>query len=158
MKKLSQSSYLKLLERFLPLVALGLFGWMSYLTITLPSSYRAQNWDVAWIGFDTAMLVSIVITAWSIRKRRQLAIPAAMVSATFFIIDSWFDVMTSRPGLDFRISLATALLGEIPLAFLLVNFSRRSIRRSLINAHRQAGSEIVSTSLARVPLAIFDDE
>ena len=79
MNKPSQSSYLRLLEQFLPLVALGLFGWMSYLSITLPGSFRAQNWDVAWIGFDTAMLVSIVITAWSIRKRRQLAIPAAMV-------------------------------------------------------------------------------
>ena len=158
MMKLSQSSYLRLLERLLPLVALGLFGWISYLTITIPSSHRAQNWDVAWIGFDTAMLISIVLTAWSIRQRRQLAIPAAMVSATFFVIDSWFDVMISRPGLNFRISLATALLGEIPLAILLFTFSGRSIRRSLINAQRHAGSEIVSTSLAHVPLAIFEDE
>jgi hypothetical protein len=131
---------------------------MSYLTVTLPSSYRARNWDAAWIGFDAAMLMSIVITAWSIRRKRQLAIPAAMVSATFFLIDSWFDVLTSRPGLDFTIALATALLAEIPLAFLLFNFSRRSIRRSLVNAHRQAGIQIVSTSLARTPLAIFEDE
>lgn len=158
MMKLSQSSSLGLLERFLPLVALGLLGWMSYLTIALPSSYRAENWDVAWIGFDSAMLVSIVTTAWSIRQRRQLAIPAAMVSATFFVIDSWFDVMTSGSGPDFRIALATALLAEIPLALLLFNFSRHSIRRSLINAHRQAGVEGVSTSLARVPLAIFEEE
>jgi hypothetical protein len=158
MRKYSQTSYLRFLEGFLPLVALGLFGWMFYLAVALPNSYRAHNWDVAWIGFDAAMFFSIVITAWSIRKRRQLAIPAAMVSATFFVIDSWFDVTTSRPGFDFKIALATAVLGEIPLALLLLNFSRRSIRRSLLNAHRQAGIEIVSISLLRTPLAIFEDE
>lgn len=158
MKRLSHSSYLSFLGRLLPLVALGLFSWMSYLTVALPSSYRARNWDAAWIGFDAAMLISIVITAWSIRRKRQLAIPAAMVSATFFLIDAWFDVLTARPGLDFTIALATAFLAEIPLALLLFNFSRRSIRRSLVNAHRQAGIQIVPTSLARTPLAIFEDE
>ena len=157
MVKLAQSSYTRFLGRFLPVVAVGLFAWISILTFTLPSSYRAQHWVATWVGFDVAMLVSIATTAWAIRKKRQLAIPAAMVSATLLVIDAWFDLMTSRPGIDFKLAVAAAAFGEIPMALLLFNFIKRSIHRSLTNAHQRAGVDYVSTSLARTPLVIFDD-
>ncbi len=156
MAKLAQSAYTRFLGRLLPFVAVGLVGWMSILTFTLPNSYRAQHWVVTWVGFDAALLVSIGVTAWAIRKKRQLAIPAAMVSATLLIIDAWFDIMTSRKGLDIKLALASAAFGEIPMALLLFNFIKRSLRRSLSNAHKRAGLEYVSTSLRRTPL-VFDD-
>ena len=81
-----------------------------------------------------------------------------MVSATFLIIDSWFDVTTSQSGIDFKLAVATAVFVELPLALLLVGFSRRSMRQSLINAHKRAGIEIVSLSLRKTHLAIFDSE
>jgi len=104
------------------------------------------------------MLATLMTTSWAMWKRRQIAIPGAMVSATFLIIDSWFDVVTSNQGIDFNIALASALLIEIPSAVLLFRFSRVAVRRSIRNAHVQAGVEIVSLSLWRTPLMIFERE
>jgi hypothetical protein len=157
-RHLSSRMYMKVLQRLLLLSCFVLAGWMFYLMVDLPTSYRAQNWDLAWIGFDAAMLTTLSTTTWAIWRTRQLAIPASMVSATFLIIDSWFDVTTSQSGIDFKLAVATAVFVELPLALLLVGFSRRSMRQSLINAHKRAGIEIVSLSLRKTHLAIFDSE
>ncbi len=149
---------MKVMQRLLLLSCLVLAGWMIYLMVDLPTSYRAENWDVAWIGFDAAMLTTLSATTWAIWRRRQLAIPAAMVSSTFLVIDSWFDVTTSQSGVDFKLALATAFFVELPLAFLLVGFSRRSIRQSLTNAHKRAGIEVISLSLRKTHLSIFDSD
>ncbi len=149
---------LKLNSILLLIASIILTGWIIYLVFALPPSYRARHWDLAWVGFDLAMLSSLMTTGWAMWKRRQIAIPGAMVSATFLIIDSWFDVVTSNQGVDFNIALASALLIEIPSAILLFRFSRAAVRRSIRNAHVQAGVEIVSLSLWRTPLMIFERE
>jgi len=158
MKRMNHRLFMAVLLRLLVLSCFVLAGWMIYLMVDLPVSYRAQNWDLAWIGFDGAMLTTLSATTWSIWKRRQLAIPASMVSATFLIIDSWFDVTTSQAGIDFKLALLSALLVEIPLALLLFRFSRSSIKQSLISAHKHAGIEVVSVSLYKNPLTIFKTE
>ena len=147
---------LKFNSIFLLIASIILSGWIIYLVSALPPSYRARHWDLAWVGFDCAMLISLMTTSWAMWKRRQIAIPGAMVSATFLIIDSWFDVVTSNQGVDFNIAIASALLIEIPSAILLFRFSRASVRRSIRNAHVQAGVAIVSVSLWRTPLMIFE--
>src|SRR5918911_1344620 len=43
--------------------------------------------------------------------------PAA-VAGTALLLDAWFDLVTARAGSDFRWALATAVLGELPLAAL----------------------------------------
>lgn len=135
-----------------------LFGWILYLLIALPTTYRASHWDVAWVGFDIGMLATLISTSWALWKKRQVAIPGAMVSATFLIVDSWFDVITSNAGNDFKIALATAMLVELPAAVLLFKFSRRAVRKSIENAHAQAGRQVASTSLWKTPLMIFEVE
>ncbi len=150
--------HLKLNSLFLFMASLILAGWIFYLVFALPPSYRAEHWDLAWVGFDCAMLASLITTSWAMWKRRQIAIPGAMVCATFLIIDSWFDVVTSNQGTDFKIALLTALFIELPSALLLFRFSRAAVRQSIRNAHDHAGVEIVSVSLWRTPLMIFERE
>jgi hypothetical protein len=140
------------------IASLSLFGWIFYLLTALPSSYRAAHWNLAWVGYDFGMAVTWLGTSWALWKKRQAAIPGAMISATFLVVDAWFDVVTSNPGWDFRLALALAFLLEIPAAFLLFRFSRNAVRRSIKNAHASAGIEIVSVSLWRTPLMIFDSE
>jgi hypothetical protein len=156
MKRLTQSNYVKFTERLLIFATVALMGWMIYLLLDLPVSYRAQNWDVAWIGFDSGMLLSLSTTAWSLWHRRQLAIPAAIISATFLVVDAWFDVVTSQVGFDLDAALLSALVVELPMAFFLIHFSRRAIRSSISNAQSRAGVQVVSVSLIRTPLALFD--
>ena len=157
MKKLSYLNYLKVIGVLIVLASSLLTAWIFYLIFALPTTYRAENWDVAWIGFDIAMLICLAATAWAILKRRQLAIPGAMVSATFLVIDSWFDVITSQAGLDFKLALASALFVEIPSAIFLFGFGRRAMRQSLLNAHRHAGIEVVTVSLFKTRLMIFEE-
>ena len=147
------------LQSVLLIVAsLSLFGWIFYLLTALPDSYHAAHWNLAWVGYDLGMSLTWLGTSWALWKKRQAAIPGAMISATFLVVDAWFDVVTSNPGWDFRLALFLALFLELPAAFLLFRFSRNSVRRSIQNAHRQAGIEVISVSLWRTPLAFFDEE
>ena len=143
---------------FLLLASIILAAWIFYLIFDLPTTYRADHWDVAWVGFDIGMLATLLTTSWALWKKRQIAIPGAMVSATLLIVDSWFDVVTSNGGLDFKIALASAVLIELPAAYLLIKFSRRAVKRSIQNANSRVGVEIVSVSLWRTPLTIFEIE
>jgi len=158
MKPSVRPNYVRFTERLLIVATVALMAWIGYLVLDLPVSYRAQNWDVAWIGFDSGMLVSLAATAWALWYRRQLAIPAAIVSATLLLVDAWFDVITSRVGFDRDAALLSAFLVELPLAIYLVLFSRRAIRFSILNAQRNAGMDVdvLSVSLIRTPLAYFE--
>ena len=148
----------KIHSLLLVLAAFVLIGWIVYLLRALPDSYRATHWNVAWVGYDFAMTATLLTTSWALWKQRQVAIPGAMVSATFLIIDSWFDVVTSNPGWDQKVALVSALLIELPAAFLLFRFSQIAVRKSIENAHNKAGRELASRSLWKTPLLIFGNE
>jgi hypothetical protein len=148
----------KLQSSLLVIASFSLFGWVIYLLNALPGSYRAEHWNVAWVGYDLGMSITWLGTSWALWKRRQAAIPGAMISGTFLMVDAWFDVVTSNPGWDFRLALFLALILEIPTALLLFRFSRNAVRRSIENAHAQAGIEVISISLWKTPLAIFEEK
>jgi hypothetical protein len=154
MRKFSGNGFSSLM---LFLASIGLIGWIIYLGVSLPTSYRANHWDVAWVGFDIAMVSTLLLTSWALWKRRQIAIPAAMVSATFLIIDSWFDVATSDPGKDLDVSIALAIVSTA-VAVQLLRFSHKAIRQSIRNAYEQAGKECLSDALWQTPLMIFERE
>ena len=156
MKPTVRPNYVRFTERLLIFATLALVAWIVYLVLDLPVSYRARNWDIAWIGFDFGMLVSLGATAWSFWNRRQLAVPAAIISATMLVIDAWFDVVTSHVGFDRDAALLSACVIELPLAIYLIHFSRRAIRFSIANAQRNAGVQVVSFSLIHTPLAFLE--
>lgn len=137
--------------------SVGLIAYLIYLAVSLPNSYHANHWDLAWVGFDVAMVAMLLLTSWAIWKKRQIAIPAALVAATFLFIDSWFDIVTSNPGWDLELSILLAIF-SCTLAIFLFRFSRRAIRKSIRNAYLRAGKELLSESLWRTPLMIFERE
>ena len=105
-----------------------LIPWTVYLAITLPDRYVARNWVGTWVGFDimlVAMLAATVVFSW---RRRQLLFPTAFASGVLLVCDAWFDVLTSQPGADFVQALASALLLELPLAFVLIAGPLRLMR------------------------------
>jgi len=61
---------LKLNSILLLIASIILTGWIIYLVSALPPSYRARHWDLAWVGFDLAMLSSLMTTGWAMWKRR----------------------------------------------------------------------------------------
>jgi hypothetical protein len=89
--------------------------WLVYLGFTLPSRVRSDNYDVAWLGFDTLLMVVIAalgVCAW---RRHPAAGLLAAVAAAMLVIDAWFDVTTSSAS-GLPMALVLAFAGELPLA------------------------------------------
>jgi hypothetical protein len=105
----------------------GLIPWTVYLAITLPDKYIAQNWPATWVGFDVLLLLFMGVTAVLGLLRRQLLVLTAFTTGVLLICDAWFDVMTAAPA-DTWPSVLTAVLGELPLAALLVTGALRILR------------------------------
>lgn len=105
----------------------GLIPWIAYLSITLPDRYIANNWTVTWVGFDVLLLLFMVTTAVLGLLRRQLLVLTAFTTGILLICDAWFDVMTATPD-DRWLSVLTAVVGELPLAVLLITGAMRILR------------------------------
>jgi hypothetical protein len=117
--------------RFLALCCVVLVPWTIGLGVTLPRHYVAGNWRLAWTGFDVALLVCLSITAWALWRQRQVLVPVAMITSVLLLCDAWFDVFTADGHRDLIVSLATALLAEVPIAVLLLLISVRQLHDSV---------------------------
>ena len=101
--------------------------WTVNLALTLPRFYVAQNWDRTWVGFDLLLLFMLLATAVLGWLRRQMLVLTAFATGVLLLCDAWFDAMTAQPG-DLPLSLATALLVELPLAVVLIATSLQLMR------------------------------
>ena len=106
---------------------IGLVPWIVYLAITLPDKYIANNWPATWVGFDILILLFMAVTAVLGLLRRQLLVLTAFTTGILLICDAWFDLMTAAPD-DRLLSVMTAVLGELPLAILLITGALRILR------------------------------
>ncbi|MFF0526491.1 hypothetical protein ACFYTC_48060 [Actinomadura nitritigenes] len=103
---------------FLVACCAWLIPWTVVLGLTLPQHYTSGQWSAAWIGFDAALTAAFAFTAFAVWRRLQMAILGQLVTGTLLVCDAWFDVMLSWGSGEFAVSVATALLGELPLAVL----------------------------------------
>ena len=106
-----------------PLLVIGavvLVPWTLILAYRLPSRHTSDHWDVAWVGFDIALAVSIGATGWGIARRAVWVQSAAAVAATLLFADAWFDNVLAN-GYDEHLEAALeAVFIEIPLALFCV--------------------------------------
>lgn len=128
--------------------SLFMIVWIVVLLLTLPSRYVAGQWRVAWVGYDLALLVLLAAMAWAVWRRRHIAIPIMIVTATLLLCDAWFDVTLSWGGREGWASILTALACEIPLGVLLMIRARTVIVR-------MAGIIAARTGIASVPAALY---
>ncbi len=104
--------------------------WTAYLAISLPVRFRAHNWNVAWVGFDSALMIVLALTAWAAWYRRQILAATAIVAATMLVCDAWFDVNTSLGTKDEYVTILTALLANLPMALFFTWLARRIMLRT----------------------------
>jgi hypothetical protein len=117
----------------LALAAIVLIPWAIALNLILPSRHLADHWDIAWTGFDIVLALSLLATAYTAVRRRDLVRGVAPVSATLLLCDAWFDVLTASNGTDLEVAILLAVLGELPLAlicFLLATGATESLTRA----------------------------
>lgn len=119
--------------------AIVLVPWIIYLAATLRGRHRTEHWDVAWVGFDAILLVMLATTAIAAMQKRQIVIPAAIVSATLLVTDAWFDIVLDWGDRDIWYSIFSAVAFEIPLAVLLLSAAGRIIHAMLRTAWTAGG-------------------
>jgi hypothetical protein len=100
----------------LALTAAGLLPWTLWLTYSLPSRHVTPHYDLAWVGFDVALLTAFAVTAWCAVRSSQWLVPAAAATATMLLCDAWFDVVTSGHANERLEAMLQALLAELPLS------------------------------------------
>ena len=99
-------------------LALCLVPWTAYLAIKLPERAVARHYDLAWTGFDIALVLLLGGTAWTAHHRSRYFTLTATATATMLVVDAWFDVVTSAPGAEQAIAVVLAVMVELPLALL----------------------------------------
>lgn len=107
--------------------SLALIPWTVYLGLTLPQSYTAQHWQATWVGFDVLLLVFMLATAVLGFARHRLLPLFAFSTGVLLLCDAWFDTLTARRS-DLAVAVLTAVLGELPLATVLIGGSVRIAR------------------------------
>jgi hypothetical protein len=105
-----------------------LAAWTGVLAATLPRYYMSGGWRGAWVGFDIGLLLAFAATGWAAWRRRQMLIICLVVVATLLCCDAWFDVVLDARTSGFWLSLASALVIELPLAAVAIFGARRLIR------------------------------
>lgn len=110
-----------------------LIPWTFFLAFTLPRRHTAEMWSVTWAGFDVALLMALAATLLAFWRRLQVAIIGVIITGTLLTCDAWFDVLLSWGSEQFALSIATALLGELPLAGLCF-FAAHRLARLTVHA------------------------
>lgn len=100
------------------LTACALGPWTLYLTYSLPSRHLTRHYDLAWVGYDVALLAAFALTGWFAFRSSQWLVPAAAMTGTMLLADAWFDIVTSSGGGEQIDAIIEACLAELPLAAL----------------------------------------
>jgi hypothetical protein len=133
--------------------SLAMIPWIAYLAVSLPTRYVAAQWKVAWVGFDIALVLALIWTAWNAWQRRQLLVPSAIISATLLVCDAWFDIVLDWGTPDLPVSIATAVLAELPLAALLLRVAVRLVRAMQRVRWTELGHDGEAPALWRMSIA-----
>jgi hypothetical protein len=129
-----------------------LAAWIVVLVFTLNRTYTATHWRLAWVGFDFVLLAAFAATGWAFWRGRQIVIACLIVTGTLLCCDAWFDVILDLRTSDMWMSIASAVVVELPLAFLMFTVARRLIRLSALVAMSTAGEPGRVPPLWRIPL------
>lgn len=115
--------------RFYVVAAVLLVPWVVYLAAVLPSRQLSAHYDLAWVGFDAVLAVSLLVTGvLVVRHSPSVVLPAAGTAALLFT-DAWFDVVTASHNGQRVVALVLAVVVEVPLAVLSLAVAVRVLRR-----------------------------
>jgi len=126
-----------LVPRWIPplfvVFGLALAPWIVWLFVSLPSQEVANNWEVAWGGFDIALGALLAATGFSLARRSPFAGLLASMTAGLLLADAWFDTITSRGTGKLALALLEAFCVELPLALVCL-WIARNIERVVADA------------------------
>ncbi len=105
-----------------------LVPWIGYLADTLPERHQVRSWDATWVGFDVLLLVMLVLSLLLGWRRKLLVVPVVCATGALLVCDAWFDIMTAASWNERWVSVASAVVVELPLAGVLIGWSAGVLR------------------------------
>jgi hypothetical protein len=100
----------------LAMLGVGLLPWTLWLGLSLPSRKLAEHWDLAWVGFDLVLAVSLLATAFTLVQHSPLLEAFAAATGALLLADAWFDIVTASSTKERWFAVGLAIVGELPLA------------------------------------------
>ncbi len=129
-----------------------LAGWIAILILTLPGHYTSDDWRTVWVGLDVAELAGFAATGWAAWHQRQVVILLLIITGTLLLCDAWFDVTLDFGSRGFTTSIVSAVLVELPLAFMMFASAGRLVRVTIQMLMRLSGIAGPPPPLWRIPL------
>ena len=147
---------LRLRMRFALLFTMGccivLAAWIAILVLTLPGHYTSDDWRTVWVGLDVAELAGFAATGWAAWHQRQALVFCMIITGTLLVCDAWFDVTLDFGSRGFTTSIVSAVLVELPLAFVMFASARRLVRVTMQIVMQLSGITGSAPPLRRIPL------
>jgi hypothetical protein len=100
------------------LIGLGLFPWTIWLSSSLKPHHVTERWDLAWSGFDSALALAFLLTAFAAWRKSPWVGVFAGATGTLLLTDAWFDIVLESHSDELRNAVYLAVFGELPLAAL----------------------------------------
>lgn len=107
--------------------------WTFYLDQNLPTHHLFRHWDVAWVGLDICLIISLFLTGILAFRKSLRVILAFTSTASFLLVDAWFDVMGAHPGRELTKAIFAAVLLELPLAVLSFCLAYKTLQKAFTN-------------------------
>ena len=132
---------------FMTACCIGLACWIAILIMSCPAA-TPSGWQAAWVGLDIAELAGFAATAWAAWHQRQIVIFCMIITGTLLVCDAWFDLALDYGSRGFTTSRVSALVVELPLAFLLFNSARRLVRVTIATMMQVGGTRSSTAAMA----------
>ena len=109
-------------------LSLVLLPWTVYLGIKLPAHHVTNHCDLSWVGLDIAIATMLLLTGIFAHRQSRWVIITSSATASFLIVDAWFDVINAWQTEDLVQALILAVFIEIPLAVVSYFVAYRALR------------------------------
>jgi hypothetical protein len=122
---------------FFGVVGIALLPWTIWLSASLPPQHSTRDWDIAWSGFDSALAVAFLATAFAAWRRLGWLPIAASVTGALLVADAWFDIVLESRSDERWVAVVEAFAAELPIAavcFAVALVTSRAARRELDRA------------------------
>ena len=107
----------------------ALVPWTFYLNNTLHSHHVFRHWDVAWVGFDVALIALLLLTGVSAYKKSPYVIITAALTGGLLLMDVWFDVLSAHAGRELAQAVSAAIFLELPMAIASFRLAYTSLKK-----------------------------
>lgn len=119
----------RIVGTLLMVVAAVLAGWTVYLGTSAAPRQLHRDWStwaylgmnphtLAWVGIDTAETVGLVLIGVLLRQGRPATRTVALLTLPLFVLDAWFDILSSVTPHHLAIAITMAAVSEVPAAIL----------------------------------------